>query len=61
MTVFEMLESELVLVIETDKYVDLLRNSTFKLEEGEFLRILAKQKLFEDLKLDLVWMGGTKR
>jgi hypothetical protein len=31
------------------------------LEEGEFLRILAKQKLFEDLKLDLVWMGGTKR
>ena len=51
MTIFEMLESQLLLVIETDKYVDLLRNSTFKLEENEFLRILAKQKLFEDLKL----------
>lgn len=46
-----MLEPELLLVIESDKYVDLLRNSTYKLEEGEFLKILGKQKLFEDLKL----------
>ena len=50
MTIFEMLEGDLLAVEESDKYVEVLRNSTFKLEENEFLKTLSKQKLFEDLK-----------
>lgn len=30
-TILEMLESDLMDVIESDKYIDLLRNNTFKL------------------------------
>jgi hypothetical protein len=32
LAVFEMLEPELLQVIESDKYVDVLRNSTYKLD-----------------------------
>lgn len=51
MTVFELLESELLTKQENDRLIDTIRTSCIKFEEAEFLRILGKQKLFEDLKL----------
>lgn len=52
MTVFEILEPEILTKNENDKIVDTIRNSTFKIDEGELLKVLGKQKLFEELKLE---------
>lgn len=52
MTVFELLETDLMEKNENDKFIDTIRTSTFKIEEAEFLRMLSKQKLFEELKLE---------
>jgi hypothetical protein len=46
MAVFEILEPELLEKNESDKIIDTIRNSTFRIEENELLRVLGKQKLF---------------
>jgi hypothetical protein len=51
MTIFELLEGELMDKQDNDRLIDTIRTSCFKIEESEFLRVLGKQKLFEDLKL----------
>lgn len=56
MTVFELLEGELMDKQDTDRLIDTIRTSCYKIEEAEFLKILGKQKLFEDLKLE--WRIG---
>lgn len=52
MTVFELLEGELMDKQDNDRLIDTIRTSCYRIEEAEFLRVLGKQKLFEDLKLE---------
>jgi hypothetical protein len=52
MTVFELLEGELMDKQDNDRLIDTIRTSCYKIEEAEFLKALGKQKLFEDLKLE---------
>ncbi len=52
MCVFELLENDLIEINENDKFIDTIRTCTFKIEEKEFLKLLAKQKLFEELKIE---------
>lgn len=51
MVIMEMLEPEILELGENDKIIDLIRTQTHRLNETEFLKILQKQRLFQDLVL----------
>ena len=47
----ELLEPEILELGENDKIINLIRTQTHRLNETEFLKILQKQRLFQDLVL----------
>lgn len=49
--IMEMLEGEIMEQMENDRIIEIIRTKTHKLDEAEFIKILCKQKLYEDLKL----------
>lgn len=51
MVIMEMLEGEIMEQMENDRIIEIIRTKTHKLDEAEFIKILCKQKLYEDLKL----------
>lgn len=47
MTLFDLFEEELLELQENDKFVETIKNYSFKVDEKEFLKNLCKQKLFQ--------------